>query len=94
MADETGPVAAAEAVWDALDAAHDNARHVHAAECCWSFPGAIDAIAATLAGLLADPAATEPEEQHTHVSTSWDGMWDKCKTCGQRFIPGNAEPDG
>jgi len=28
-----------------------------------------------------------PAPKHVHVSTSWDGYWDRCKTCGQRFIP-------
>lgn len=48
--------AAAEALWDALDAVHDNARHVHAAECCWPFLGAMDALDDTLAALADDPA--------------------------------------
>lgn len=40
--------ALAEDVWDALDVQHDKAAHIHASECCWSFPGATEAIAAAL----------------------------------------------
>jgi hypothetical protein len=43
----------AEAIWDALDTKHDTAWHVHAAECCWSFPGAMDAIAAEVSRQVA-----------------------------------------
>jgi hypothetical protein len=33
-----------DALFDALDRAHDTARHVHAAECCWPFPGVLAAL--------------------------------------------------
>ena len=33
-----------DALWDALDAKHDRAYHVHAAECCWCFPGVMDTL--------------------------------------------------
>ena len=41
-----------DAVWDALDAAHDQVRHVHAAECCWPPPGGVTAALAAAAETL------------------------------------------
>ena len=42
-------VAVAESVFDALDTQHDqHAYHVHAAECCWPFQGAMTAITRAL----------------------------------------------
>lgn len=41
--------ALADAVFEALEAQHDTASHVHAAECCWPFPGASSALRSVLA---------------------------------------------
>jgi hypothetical protein len=49
--------ALSEAIWDAMDAKHDHAYHVHAAECCWPFKGSMDAIRETLAARAAAPDA-------------------------------------
>lgn len=46
--------ALADAVYDALDDQHDNARHIHASECCWPFAGVTAALTESLAAQCSD----------------------------------------
>lgn len=51
-----------DAAFDALDAAHDRAYHVHAAECCWPFGGVTAALDAALAAQEGERGGAEVKQ--------------------------------
>jgi hypothetical protein len=70
---------AVDVLFDALDAEHDKAYHIHAAECCWPFVGVRAALATALRGAAGLPERWTPCCIHCGDPVAWHpgngGQW-------------------